>query len=346
MSWSVPFSTWMPWASYFVGGIAFHAYGSVPSYPASHGCIRMMAARRAAALSRSRPTARPSTWSGTARESVTRLHRVRAALALALAASACRRRTRRRRRSSRGRSSSRSASASSALQAGVVRGRDVILARGFEVELARMLARRLGAPGRTLRRRAGRRERLLAAGRAGVAPRARSDRAVARRPRARQISATRTSRPTSPSSCAAASSGRAGWPTCARGSSARSAGRARSRPSLRSIRPTRAPLVAVGTERLRALVRTGACDAAVLPAARSGTLRGGPTRACSARSRAAIEHGEGLVVAVPRGLGDRCRSRRPRAAAAPRGRHARTPCARVARARPGHAPPASLNVVR
>ena len=42
MSWSVPFSTWMPWASYFVGGIAFHAYGSVPSYAASHGCIRMM----------------------------------------------------------------------------------------------------------------------------------------------------------------------------------------------------------------------------------------------------------------------------------------------------------------
>ena len=43
MSWSVPFSTWMPWASYFVGGIAFHAYPSVPAYPASHGCIRMMA---------------------------------------------------------------------------------------------------------------------------------------------------------------------------------------------------------------------------------------------------------------------------------------------------------------
>ena len=42
MSWSIPFSTWMPWASYFVGGIAFHAYGSVPAYPASHGCIRMM----------------------------------------------------------------------------------------------------------------------------------------------------------------------------------------------------------------------------------------------------------------------------------------------------------------
>ena len=43
MSWSVPFSTWMPWASYFTGGIALHAYPSVPAYPASHGCVRMMA---------------------------------------------------------------------------------------------------------------------------------------------------------------------------------------------------------------------------------------------------------------------------------------------------------------
>jgi hypothetical protein len=43
MSWSVPFSTWMPWATYFVGGIALHEYGSVPAYPASHGCVRMMA---------------------------------------------------------------------------------------------------------------------------------------------------------------------------------------------------------------------------------------------------------------------------------------------------------------
>jgi hypothetical protein len=43
MSWSVPFSVWMPWASYFVGGIAFHEYPSVPSYPASHGCVRVNA---------------------------------------------------------------------------------------------------------------------------------------------------------------------------------------------------------------------------------------------------------------------------------------------------------------
>ena len=43
LSWSVPFETWMPWATYFTGGIAFHQYWPVPSYPASHGCVRMMA---------------------------------------------------------------------------------------------------------------------------------------------------------------------------------------------------------------------------------------------------------------------------------------------------------------
>jgi hypothetical protein len=41
MSWSVPFGVWMPLASYFTGGIAFHQYGFVPVYPASHGCIRV-----------------------------------------------------------------------------------------------------------------------------------------------------------------------------------------------------------------------------------------------------------------------------------------------------------------
>jgi peptidoglycan hydrolase-like protein with peptidoglycan-binding domain len=40
MSWSVPFSVWLPLASYITGGIAFHSYPSVPGYAASHGCIR------------------------------------------------------------------------------------------------------------------------------------------------------------------------------------------------------------------------------------------------------------------------------------------------------------------
>jgi L,D-transpeptidase catalytic domain/Sporulation and spore germination/Putative peptidoglycan binding domain len=43
MSWSYPFSVWMPWASYFVGGIAMHEYPHVPEYPASHGCVRLPA---------------------------------------------------------------------------------------------------------------------------------------------------------------------------------------------------------------------------------------------------------------------------------------------------------------
>lgn len=41
MSWSVPFQVWLPWASYFTGGIAFHEYPDVPTYAASHGCVRV-----------------------------------------------------------------------------------------------------------------------------------------------------------------------------------------------------------------------------------------------------------------------------------------------------------------
>lgn len=42
-SWSVPFQTWLPYASYFNNGIAFHEYAEVPPYPASHGCVRVPA---------------------------------------------------------------------------------------------------------------------------------------------------------------------------------------------------------------------------------------------------------------------------------------------------------------
>ena len=41
MSWSKPFKTWLPFASYFSGGYALHEYPEVPGYPASHGCVRM-----------------------------------------------------------------------------------------------------------------------------------------------------------------------------------------------------------------------------------------------------------------------------------------------------------------
>ena len=40
-SWSVPFQVWLPFASYFNNGIAFHEYPDVPPYPASHGCVRV-----------------------------------------------------------------------------------------------------------------------------------------------------------------------------------------------------------------------------------------------------------------------------------------------------------------
>jgi lipoprotein-anchoring transpeptidase ErfK/SrfK len=43
LSWSIQFKVWMPWASYFTGGIALHAYPDVPAYPASHGCVRLPA---------------------------------------------------------------------------------------------------------------------------------------------------------------------------------------------------------------------------------------------------------------------------------------------------------------
>jgi lipoprotein-anchoring transpeptidase ErfK/SrfK len=40
-SWSYPFQEWLPWASYFYGGIAFHEYPDVPTQAASHGCVRV-----------------------------------------------------------------------------------------------------------------------------------------------------------------------------------------------------------------------------------------------------------------------------------------------------------------
>jgi lipoprotein-anchoring transpeptidase ErfK/SrfK len=39
--WSVPYAVWLPWASYFVGGVAFHEAPEVPSTAASHGCVRV-----------------------------------------------------------------------------------------------------------------------------------------------------------------------------------------------------------------------------------------------------------------------------------------------------------------
>ncbi len=43
-SWSVPYRVWLPWATYFVRGIAFHQSQNVPVTPVSHGCVRVTAA--------------------------------------------------------------------------------------------------------------------------------------------------------------------------------------------------------------------------------------------------------------------------------------------------------------
>ena len=40
--WSVPFREWLPWALPFVGGIAYHEFQEVPTFPASHGCVRQL----------------------------------------------------------------------------------------------------------------------------------------------------------------------------------------------------------------------------------------------------------------------------------------------------------------
>ena len=40
-SWSYPYQVWLPYASYFNGGIAFHGSADVPAHPASHGCVRL-----------------------------------------------------------------------------------------------------------------------------------------------------------------------------------------------------------------------------------------------------------------------------------------------------------------
>ncbi len=186
----------------------------------------------------------------------------------------------------------------SPLQAGVVKGRDVILARGFEVELARTLARRLGAPvGRFVDVRPP--GRLLAAGAPAwqLALAAIEPSRVARRTadlsdpylttdlavvlrrgleRPRRLSELR-------GRLLCGVRGTGALPTVAR-----------------SIRPARVPLVAVGAERLRALVRTGACDAAVLPALELGRFIAGHERLLGPVA-GRIEHGDGLVVAVPRG---------------------------------------------
>jgi ABC-type amino acid transport substrate-binding protein len=185
------------------------------------------------------------------------------------------------------------------LQAGVVRGRDVILARGFEVELARTLARRLG--GRVSRFvYVPSQARLLASSGGGwqlalggIDP-ARGARVgadlsipylttdvavVARRglERPRRLAELRAS-----VLCAVRG-----------GDGAR---------ALQTVGPKQRPVIVAGTERLRTMVRTGACDAALVPAVEAGSFVQGQ-RGSLGPVLGRIQHGDGLVVAVPRGSG-------------------------------------------
>lgn len=186
-----------------------------------------------------------------------------------------------------------------ALGAGVVRGGEVVLARGFEVELAKVLARRLGV--RVDRfvelRPAG---RLLAGGPAGWQlalagiepsrttrgadlsdPYLTTDAAVVLRrhlPRPRGLAELR------------------GSVLCAiRGSD-------EARTITTTVRPRTTPVLATRTDRLHELLRTGACDAALVPASEAGRFVRGHGRELG-RVTGRVESGDGLVVAVPRGTG-------------------------------------------
>lgn len=186
-----------------------------------------------------------------------------------------------------------------ALQAGVVRGREVILARGFEVELARALARRLGTPvGRFVYVPAT--TRLLASGSSGwhiavaglervpspggtsalSAPYLTTDVAVVARrglARPRSLAELRTR-----VLCAS------------RGSTGVAA--------LATLRPRTSPLVVVGADRLRDVLRTGACDAALVPSFEVGRFVAGQRRLLGPVV-GRIHRGQGLGIAVRRGGG-------------------------------------------
>ena len=182
----------------------------------------------------------------------------------------------------------------SGLQAGVLRGREVILARGFEVALARVLARRLGTRVGSFVN-VGSSGRLLAAGARGW------DLALASiEPRGASPSA-RLSIPYVTTDLAVVL--RRGLERPARLADLRRRvvcvvkGSGASPVVVRSIRPSQKPLLAPGRERLRAMLRAGVCDAAVVPSVDVGRLLAGQRRLLGPVA-GRIEHGRGLVVAV------------------------------------------------
>jgi len=186
------------------------------------------------------------------------------------------------------------------LQAGVVRGREVILARGFEVELARMLARRLGArlDGFVYTPSA---PRLLASSQSGwhlavggiepvPGPRAAAD---VTRPYLTTDVAVVVRRGLEPPRRLADL--RAALVCAVRGSDAAEVVSSR-------VRPRRLPLLLAGVERLQTVLRTGACDAALVPALDVGRFVEGHRRQLGPVV-GRIEHGRGFAILVRRGTG-------------------------------------------
>jgi ABC-type amino acid transport substrate-binding protein len=187
------------------------------------------------------------------------------------------------------------------LQSGVVvGGREVILARGFEVELARILARRLG--GRVDRFvYVPSTPRLLASSLSGWHL-ALGGIASAPGPRA----AGDVSRPYLTTDVAVVA--RRGLDVPKRLADLRGAlvcavrGSEPARVLATRIRPRRPPLYVVGPARLQAVVRTGACDAALVSALEAGSFVEGH-RGALGPIVGRIEHGPGVAMLVRRGSG-------------------------------------------
>ncbi len=183
-----------------------------------------------------------------------------------------------------------------ALQAGAVRGSEVVVARGLEIDVARLIQRRLGVRSiRFVNIRPS--TRLLTASRPGwdmaIAAIRPSQRSVGTEPSIAYLPAGQAILP------------RRGLPmprTIAELRTKLLCGRKGSNGAeliTSRVRPTQPPLLAPGDERLVRLVQTGACDAALVDAVTVGRLVAGRgTRFGPIVDR--IDADDGLVVAVAR----------------------------------------------
>jgi ABC-type amino acid transport substrate-binding protein len=183
------------------------------------------------------------------------------------------------------------------LQAGVVRGRDVILARGFEVEVVRAVAERLGIP-RVRFVYVGAPERLLASGQG------RWHLAVASLRPSRSIGVSHTTPYLATDQVVLLRRGTA-RPRGLADLRTRILCAMRSTEAARAaalIRPAEPVVLAPTRERLAQLVQTGACDAALIgPVEATSVLEG--RKALLGPFAARVPWGGGLVIAVRPGSG-------------------------------------------